>query len=103
MSGHGGMKTYTKAEVNEMPAAPMKFNLCHPGRTSGEGVWGIPIDDDDHRRMMDSDSINETVKLVLVNEPVSMEWNEFAWWGRPITARTQGNFRACAYREDNLS
>lgn len=74
-----------------------KFDYCKINLTGHEGlvegIWAVPISQEDKDRIDNDLSYGETVKVRLLNHPVY--WTEFSW-GDEVTAKTNNDMRPIA-------
>jgi hypothetical protein len=75
-----------------------KINLVrHEGWPRSEGVWCVPVTEDDNRKLLDDNSSDEKVRVYLANMP--LPWNGRCW-GAEVIGTTRGRERPIALPED---
>jgi hypothetical protein len=74
-----------------------KVTLIRPDTDGPEGIWCVPLTDDDNRKMNDDNCSGVNFRCYLTNTP--MPWGGRCW-GAEVIGTTRGSARPVALPED---
>jgi hypothetical protein len=74
-----------------------KINLRRTGTTEREGIWCVPLTEDDRHKMDDDSCSGAKVRVYLTNMP--LPWGSRTW-GAEVIATTRGRHRPEALPKD---
>lgn len=81
----------------------LKVNLCRENEgINGEGVWAVPLTEEDNKIAMSEDPNDAGKKftVVIMNQPIYDDWESIGWGGE-VVAQNNGSLRPFAYKRDN--